>query len=96
MNRRTYPVNLIVNNVKIKAVVIDPHYELKHSKSINDEIILRLVDMLNHGEFDPDSSTQDYEYYTNDLMLENKNYQLVWLISKSEIMIGVVNAYRRK
>lgn len=96
MNRRTYPVNLIINKVKIKTVVIDPHYELKHSKSINDEIILRLVNMLHHGDFSPDSSTKDFEYYTNDLKLEDKKYRLIWLISKSEIMIGVVNAYRRK
>jgi hypothetical protein len=41
--RRVYPVRLIINEWFIEKVVIDDHYELKHSESINDLIILKLV-----------------------------------------------------
>ncbi|MBP9681845.1 MAG: hypothetical protein KBD76_10605 [Bacteriovorax sp.] len=50
MNRRKYPFPVTVNGLKIEIVIIDPHYEEKHSSSINDELILKLVQTLD-GEF---------------------------------------------
>lgn len=42
--RRTYKIRPItVNNVKVVQVVIDSHFEKKHSKTMNDQLILALV-----------------------------------------------------
>lgn len=97
MARRTYKINIEVNGTRINQVVIDPHYELKHSSSISDEIILALVQLLDGGDFDPESKTVDFEYYVTDpLILKSKRYRLVWLIEKGNLYIGVINAHRRK
>ncbi len=97
MTRRKYSINITVNDQKIKTVVIDAHYEKKHSTSINDELILELVQLLDGGDFEPESATQNFEYFVaNDLVIRNKRYRLIWLIDKIEIYIGVVNAYRSK
>jgi hypothetical protein len=42
MERRSYDVTLTVNGRFITEVVIDPHYEEKHSE-MNDALILELV-----------------------------------------------------
>lgn len=34
--RRSYTVTLEINGIQITEVVIDPHYEAKHSETIND------------------------------------------------------------
>lgn len=52
MRRREYFEKLLVNGVFISKIIIDPHYEDKHSESINDEIILNLVRTLNGQKFD--------------------------------------------
>jgi hypothetical protein len=97
MSRRKYFVNLTANDQKIKAVIIDSHYEKKHSASMTDELILDLVQLLDDGDFEPESAAGNFEYYVaNDLILKNKKYRLIWLIEKSEIYIGVINAYRSK
>ena len=96
-SRREYLVKISVNGHRISRVVIDPHYELKHSHSISDETILALVNLLDGGRFDPESVGGDFQYFVSDgLPLNGKNYKLIWLIEKNEIYIGIVNAYRRK
>lgn len=95
--RREYAVRLTVNGRKISKVIIDPHYELKHSNSVDDALIVRLVEKLDGGQFEPDEETDEFEYYVSDgLEIEGRRYKLVWLIEGREIYIGVVNAYRRK
>ncbi len=97
MRRRSYTVDITVNGYAVRHVIIDPHYEIKHSDSINDEIILRLVEKLDGGEFRPLESDEPYLYFVTDKMqLNGKFYKLVWLLKKDEIYIGVINAYRRK
>lgn len=97
MKRRSYNIDIEVNGHAIKRVIIDPHYELKHSSSISDEIILSLVEKLDGGEFRPIDQEGQYLYFVNDRMqLGNKLYKLVWLLDKNEIFIGVINAHRRK
>ncbi len=45
--RRIYKITPItVNNISVVQVVIDPHFEKKHSASINDQLILNLVSQL--------------------------------------------------
>jgi hypothetical protein len=96
MNRRNYKINITINNRTIKNVVIDPHYELKHASSINDDVILELVHLLDGGDFSPETISKGFEYYTTDkLALKGKNYRLIWLLEDDQIYIGIINAYRR-
>lgn len=97
MKRGSYSVSITVNGQKIKRVIIDAHYKLKHSSTISEELILELVGLLDGGDFSPETKAHSFEYYMNEnLVLENKRYRLVWLIEKEELFIGVINAYRRK
>ena len=97
MKRREYQLSIEVNERKIKRVVIDPHYELKHSRSINDDVILELVKLLDGGTFPVQDRDDAFEYFvTDNLSLNNRRYKLVWLLEDNEIYIGVVNAHRRK
>ena len=96
-SRREYLMRITVNGRRISKVVIDPHYELKHSRSIHDETILNLVRLLDGGRFDSESLVGNFQYFVSDgLPLNGKTYKLVWLLEKGEIYIGVVNAYRRR
>ena len=94
--RRIYRVLLHINGIKITEVAIDSHYEIKHSESISDELILNHVYLLNDGDFTPESSSKNFEYcMTENLIIKNKKYRLIWLIEKSELYVGIINAYRR-
>ncbi|MBK7961542.1 MAG: hypothetical protein IPK04_10315 [Bdellovibrionales bacterium] len=97
VNRRTYQVQITVNGHKIKTVVIDPHYEIKHSATITDGLILQLVAQLDGGDFSPESVAKNFEYHmTDNLVARGKKYRLVWLIEREQLFVGVINAYRRK
>lgn len=97
MARRSFKIDIVVNNRHIRHVVIDPHYELKHSDTISDSLVVELVCLLDGGDFTPEAVTKGFEYYTADnLFLKGKKYRLVWLIEKNQLYIGVINAYRRK
>ena len=55
--RRTYPIRPIqVNDRKIVQVVIDSHYEKRHSKAMTDELILKLVAQLDGRKEVPEAS----------------------------------------
>ena len=97
MRRREYQIFLTINGRKITKVIIDPHYEIRHSDSITDDIILDLVRMLDGAEELPVDIDEDgFEYFVKDKMdLGGKIYKLVWLLHEDEIFIGIVNAYRR-
>jgi hypothetical protein len=44
MERRSYKTDsILVNGENYSEVIIDPHYEEKHSEHINDELILALT-----------------------------------------------------
>ena len=94
--RRDYSISIIVNFRSIKRLVIDPHYEIKHSDSINDEIILELVKMLDGNSFEPVAERDGFQYFkTEPMILNGVNYRLIWLLENDELYIGVVNAFRR-
>lgn len=94
--RREYSIQIIVNSKSINRVIIDSHYELKHADSINDEVILELVSMLDGGTYTPDAEKDGFQYFKSDpLFLNGARYRLIWLLEDHEIYIGVVNAFRR-
>lgn len=81
--RSEYGINIFINGKRYTKVVIDPHYEEKHSSSINDHIILELVYQLNYNDYEPTYEDCDFGYYMrDDLLLQNKKYKLIWLIDK--------------
>lgn len=93
--RRTYKIKpIVVNKVKIVQVVIDPHYEKNHGKSMNDSLVLALVNELD-GRFEiPETKQGRYSYYSTLIGFDNKQYRLIWLLEDHSIYIGVINAYR--
>lgn len=98
MPRREYRINLTVNGRQLSKLIIDPHFEVKHSTSISDEIITELVKKLD-GEFYGAEAigSDDFQYFVEDHMeLNDKTYKLIWILHDDEIFIGVVNCYRRK
>ena len=93
--RRTYPIRPIqVNDRKIVQVVIDSHYEKRHSKAMSDELILKLVAQLNGRKEIPEASKGPYFFFATLLEHNSKQYRLIWLLEEDAIYIGVVNAYR--
>jgi hypothetical protein len=98
MARKEYDISITVNGLFINKVIIDSHYEDKHRESITDDIILKLVFLLNGEDIEPDDSSNPcYTYFVNDkMLLEGRLYKLIWLLEKDQIYIGVVNAHRSK
>ena len=93
--RRTHKIRPItVNGIRVVQVVIDPHYEEKHSSSINDALILRLVRELDGRLELPETKTDHYSYFATLVGFGKKQFRLIWLLEDHAIYIGVVNAYR--
>ena len=94
--RRHYPFEITINGRKIIEVVIDPHYESRHSDSINDSLILELVKLLDGGTYEPNSLRDGFQYFVADpISLKGFNYRLVWLLEDEKLFVGVLNAFRR-
>ena len=95
MARRVYEINnIFINEHLITKVVIDSHYKEKHSASINDELILKLVNKLNGRVEIPSTVSAGYSYFATKVELDKKQYRLIWLLEEKQIYIGVVNAFR--
>jgi len=86
----------------VTGVIIGQHYKDNHAESMNDEIIIQLVQCLDEKTFDPDSTSKGIEYYVADVQFKNelnkiKNYRLIWLFEGERLeIIGVINAFRVK
>ena len=76
-------------------MIIDPHYEVKHTDSINDELIIELVKKLDGEDIGADSVDGPYSYFVDEFEHKGKLYRLIWLLEDHQIYIGVVNAHRR-
>jgi hypothetical protein len=93
--RRSYSVNMVVNGRKINEVVIDSHYESRHS-DIDDTLILKLVGYLNGREFLEEERDGEWEYFVLDRIDHGgKFYRLVWCMGDQSLFIGVINCFRR-
>ncbi len=78
MSRRAYNVDIVVNSREVKKILIDLHYEEKHKSSVNDEVILQLVRLLDGGVFPVQDRSAPFEYFVTDhLKLDGKFYKLV-------------------
>lgn len=94
--RRSYPIQVTINGRSIAEVVIDPHYETKHSGSINDQLILDLVRLLDGKFYRPEMVKGGFQYFVADpLDFQGASYRLVWLLEDERLYVGVVNAFRR-
>jgi hypothetical protein len=90
-------LQIILNGQRLTKVVIDAHYEMKHSKSINDELILELVRLLNGRTLEFETvSAASWEIYVYDpLYLGGRPYRMVFCTHQEERILGVINAFRR-
>jgi hypothetical protein len=96
LSRRVFEIDLVINGMRITSVEIDPHYELRHSKSVSDSVILELVKTLDQTRFEPVEIDLPYSYFVTDrISFEGKFFKLIWLLENQKTYIGVVNAYRR-
>ena len=81
-----------LNRIHFEELVIDPHFEIKHGESMDDEIILELVNQLDGRELDPIAIDRDgFRYYrTEPMYFKGKPYRLIWLtliVTNDEIKI---------
>ena len=95
MRRREYKVNIEFNDIRITKVIIDPHYEEKHSLVISDDLILQLVQKIDGLALFPDTVKPPYSYFSQEIRLNGKLYKIIWLLEDHQIYIGVINTYRR-
>lgn len=96
-SRRTYKIDpIVVNGQTVAQVVIDTHYEQRHSKSMSDPLILDLVLKLDGRQEVPEARKGHYSYFATLIEHRGKQYRLIWLLEDHAIYIGVVNAYRDK
>lgn len=93
--RRTLTIKPItINERKIDHIVIDDH--VKKHKDITDDLILELTKMLDGSKQIPDDVSPPYEYFVNLLIIDEKQYRLVWLLENNEMYIGIITVYRDK
>ena len=75
-------------------MIIDPHYEKKNCESVNDEIILNLVQTLNGKTYELVDKKDSYSFFVDRLCLKNKTYKIIWLLEENEVYIGIINVFR--
>jgi len=95
MKRTEYASHLIINKSAISKVIIDQHYKENHSETINDDLILKLLQEIN-GEFFPTISKDDeFQYFKAEpIILDDEPYRLIFLLYIHEDTLGVINCFR--
>ena len=97
MTRPEYHLKLNINGKNLNRVIIDQHYREKHADSINDQLILELVQELNGRTFPIEEEHDDFQYFTVEpVAKDDKSYRLVLLVCISDDYLGVINAFRVK
>lgn len=95
----SYSFNAVINNHHVSTVLIGRHYLIKHSKDMNDDLILQIISALDGLTFPVDSTTNGIDYFVADVEFGEplKIYRIIWLFEGDKMeILGVVNAYRRK
>ncbi|MES2769974.1 MAG: hypothetical protein V4596_12585 [Bdellovibrionota bacterium] len=94
---RIYDIDIIFNETQFNEAWIDPHYEEKHKGSINDKLILMLLNCIHETLHLPQKEGNNgFKYYELDIEQDYKLYRLILVIPPNKSYIGIRNAYRKK
>lgn len=95
MTRPEYNLRININGRNLNRVIIDQHYKEKHAESVNDQLILDLIQTLVGRTFPIEEVHGEFQYFTVEPVLkDNSPYRLVLLICISDDYLGVINAFR--
>ena len=95
LRRISYNLTINFNGKVFNRVIIDQHYKKKHADTINDLLILKLVQMLDATVYKIENEIDGFQYFTIEpLIFSDKPYRLVVTICIADDFLGVVNAYR--
>lgn len=89
-----YSCDYVVNDRSIKRLIISNHYKKKHSKYMNDELIIRFVENYLDGEkFKEGKKKNSWEYFDLEpILYQEKRYKLVWAFHEDvPDFLGIVN-----
>jgi hypothetical protein len=92
---RVYAIDLVINDTSFSEVWIDPHYEENHKESINDQLILNLLELINHRIISAKAESKGFQFFEVDVQVRYKVYRLILVIPPDNSYLGVRNAYRR-
>jgi len=92
---RVYAIDLFLNDKWFFEVWIDPHYEENHKESMNDPLILNLLELVNHSLIPAKAESKGFQFFEVDIELRNKIFRLILVIPPDCSYLGVRNAYRR-
>lgn len=92
---RVYAIDLLVNDRHFSEVWIDPHYEENHKESINDILILDLLELIERRSIPRKAESKGFQFFEIDVELNGKVYRLILVIPADYSYLGVRNAYRR-
>ncbi len=96
--RNEYALSLKFNHKIIRRVIIDQHYREKHSKTVNDPLILELVKELDQRVFDVEAERGEYQYFKVDPVFpsdgKDRPFRLILVLCIHDDYLGVINAYR--
>jgi hypothetical protein len=93
-DRKEYDFNVVINGRSLSRVIIDQHYKDKHTE-VTDELILSLIREINGENYDIESESGGFQYFTVEPVLyEEKPYRLILLLCIHDDFLGVVNAFR--
>jgi hypothetical protein len=84
-----------INGRPLSRVIIDQHYKEKHAESINDQLILSLIQRIDGNKFQIEEEDGPLQYFrAHTVNSESKWFRLVLLISTESDFLGVINTYR--
>ncbi len=97
MKLLSFKLNVFVNETWFHEVLIDSHVLERHGESMTTHLVLKLVSRLHLNDYKADNlDNRGFSYFvTDNLILDNKSYRMVWLIPPESNYIGVRTAFRR-
>jgi len=96
--RNEYALTITINHRIIRRVIIDQHYRENHSESVNDELILDLVKVMDGEILDIEIERSGFQYFKVEPIYPGKSqsqpYRLILVICIHDDYLGVINAFR--